>query len=158
MAGIRKRLQIWLPEDFYDAIIKECGEHQSASVLGEELLRLGFAQRRGETLQTESLPVIREVFQSELKKTVAQIRLEIREDLQSDVVQPIKDQTRRSDDRLAGLIVRTIRSSGIAQRMLYSVAAKLFNSDLALKMYESAREQVGKELAKRSGPGAEEGE
>lgn len=139
--------------------MKEAGEGSITDV-GEELLRLGLAQRRGETIQSESLPVIRELVQTELKKTVAQIRMEIREDMQTDILSTIKDQARRSDDRLAALIVRTVRSSGIGQRMLYSLIAKLVNPTFAQQMYETAREQVGRELSNKSGPGtgSKEGE
>jgi len=55
---------------------------------------------------------------------------------------------RRSDDRLAALIVKAARYSGIAQRMIFALIAKVVNPDFASRAYEDAKEKTGKDIAR----------
>jgi len=115
----------------------------------DELLALGIAVKRGEVIEQQSLPVIREIIQTELRKALAQQRTDQREDMALEFTNEIKPLTRASDNRLAALIVRALRDSNIARRLAYANLARAFGSDFANKAYEDAKDKAGKELANR---------
>jgi len=48
----------------------------------------------------------------------------------------LQKSARRSDDRLTALITKAVRSSGIAQRMLFTLIGKLVDAPYARKTYE----------------------
>ncbi len=60
-----------------------------------------------------------------------------------------KAVTRASDNRLAALLVRSIRDASIAKRLIYTVLSKLVSPSFAQETYEVAQERAGKELAKK---------
>ena len=111
-----------------------------ATKILEEYITAGLARDNGELIEQNSLPAIRAAVREEVARTMTELYQQLSADLQKSA--------RKSDDRLAALIVKAARSAGIAQRMLFSLASKLVTYDFALKIWESAKEQVGKDLAK----------
>jgi gamma-glutamylcysteine synthetase len=107
------------------------------------------AIHHGEIVEQQSLPVISELIETKLRKATAQLRADLREDMQLEIIEQIKTITRNSDNRLAGLIVRAVRDSGIIRRLLYALVAKTHGAAFATEAYESAREKAGQELASR---------
>ena len=69
--------------------------------------------------------------------------------MQLEMIEQIKTITRNSDNRLASLIVRAVRDTGILRRLLYAFVAKTHGAAFATEAYESAREKAGQELASR---------
>src|SRR2546421_13095385 len=114
----KERFYIYLPSDFVNDLRQFAGERQSLSQVGEELLRLGLSLKRGETIEAQSLPVIRQIVSHELSLATDRLRAEIRDDLKSN--------ERRLGDRLAGLMVRSVKEILIARRMLYSLFGKSY--------------------------------
>jgi hypothetical protein len=112
----------------------------SLTKLAERYLVEGLARDNGELIEQSSLPAIREAVRSEFNACMDQLYERLSRDLQQSA--------RRSDDRLAALIVKAARSAGIAQRMMFSLASKLVNYEFAMKIWESAKEQTGKALVK----------
>lgn len=111
-----------------------------ATKILEGYILAGLARDNGELIEQNSLPAIRAAVREEVAKSLAELYQQLSADLQQSA--------RKSDDRLAALIVKAARSAGIAQRMLFSLAAKLVNHDFAMKIWESAKEQTGKALVK----------
>ena len=116
----------------------------------EEYIAAGLARDSGELIEQNSLPAIREAVRQTVKEEVNRAFSELYTQLSAD----LQKSARRSDDRLASLIVKAARYSGIGQRMLYSFMAKMVNPDFAAKMFEAAREQVGKDIARPDDGGA----
>lgn len=106
----------------------------------EEYIAAGLARDSGELIEQSSLPAIREAVRSEFNVGLDQLYERLSRDLQQSA--------RKSDDRLAALIVKAARSAGIAQRMLFSLTSKLVSNEFAMKIWETAREQTGKAIAK----------
>lgn len=119
------------------------------NLIADELLSIGIAVKRGEVIEQQSLPIIREIISVELRKTQAQLREAVREDMSLEFTNEFKALQRASDNRLAALIVRTVRDSAIARRMLYAVLARGYGADVAAKTFEDAREKAGKELSRK---------
>ncbi len=112
----------------------------SLTKLTERYLIEGLARDNSELIEQSSLPAIRAAVREEVSKTMTELYQQLSTDLQKSA--------RKSDDRLAALIVKAARSAGIAQRMLFSLASKLVNYDFAMKVWDAAKEQTGKALAK----------
>lgn len=146
-----KQLNVWIDGDLKDALTERAErEGKKLKELVEHILRQDIARERGEIIEQQSLPVISEILESKLRKATAQLRNDLREDMQFEMIEQIKTITRNSDNRLAGLIVRTVRDAGIIRRMLYALVAKTHGTDFASEAYESAREKAGQELSSRA--------
>lgn len=147
---MRKRLDVQVEAERYD-YIKEASERMGIpmNVIADELLALGIATKRGEVIEQQSLPVIREIVQTELRKSLAQQRSDLREDMGLEFTNELKALQRASDNRLAALMVRALRDSNIARRLIYAMLARTHGPDFALRAYEDAKEKAGKDIARR---------
>ena len=91
---------------------------KAMNVISDELISIGIAVKRGEVIEQQSLPVIREIVTSELRKGFATQHETIREDMQLEFTNEIKAITRASNNRLAALIVLALRDANIGRRFL----------------------------------------
>ena len=153
---VRKRLDAQISAERYDYIKDESDRTGTPmNVIADELLSIGIAVKRGEVIEQQSLPVIREIVQSELRKQFAQQRETIREDMQLELTNEIKALLRALGDRLAALSVRTFRHANITQRIAYTILSKTTSPDYAAKVLETASTRAGQDLANRPPKGDE---
>ena len=149
---MKKRLDVQIQVENYDYIKDESNKSgMTMNAIADELLTRAIAFRRGEIIEEQSLPVIREIIQTELRKGLSQQRQDLREDMQLEFTTEFKATIRASDNRLAALIVRTLRDSSIVRRLTYAFISRSFGSDFAAKAYLDAKEKAGKELSSRNG-------
>ena len=144
------QLNVWISieaKGYLDERFKQEGRHLNEQI--EDYIRQDMAVHHGEIVEQQSLPVISEIIETKLRKATAQLRTDLREDMQIEIIEQIKTITRNSDNRLASLIVRAVRDAGIIRRLLYALVAKTHGADFATEAYESAREKAGQELASR---------
>jgi hypothetical protein len=155
-AAGKKRLYVDIDARLRDEIEETAKlHHQSLTAYVEEALREKQARESGETVERQTLPLIREIVQTELRKTAAQLRTDVREDVQHDVLNEMKVLGRRSDDRIIALVLKAVRCAGIGHWLLYRWIAHREGGDAAMKWFEQARDQTGKDLARRTGPASE---
>ncbi|GCF12043.1 hypothetical protein [Dictyobacter arantiisoli] len=148
---IKKRLDAQIRAENYDFIKAESEQRGiPMNTITDDLLTQAIAIKRGEVIEQQSLPVIREIIQTEVRKGLAQQRQDIREDMQLEFTNEFKAISRASDNRLAALIVRTLRDSSIVRRLAYTILSRSFGADFASKAYEDAKMKAGQELASRS--------
>ena len=146
---MEKQLNVWIDGDLKDALAVRAEEEQTTmKYLVEGILRQDMARTRGEIMEQQAMPVVRNIVQSELNRSMAQLRNDLREDMQAEIVEKIRSMTRNTDNRLAGLIVRTVRETGILRRMVFALTSRLVNYAFALETYENAKEKAGQELSK----------
>jgi hypothetical protein len=102
-----KRLDAWIPEE-YKTYLAERTEKESTPMnqLVANLIRDEMARQQGAIIEQQSLPIIREIVSTELRKLRAELRAEIREDMALEFTNEFKAVQRASDNRLAALIVR----------------------------------------------------
>ena len=144
------QLNVWISAEakqYLDERFEREGRHLYEQIEG--YIRKDMAAHRGEVVEQQSLPVISELVDTTLRKYTAQLRTDLREDMQLEMIEQIKTITRNSDNRLASLIVRAVRDAGIIRRLLYALVAKTHGAAFATEAYESAREKAGQELASR---------
>jgi len=145
------QLNVWISAEA-DAYLTACyeqdGRHRKEII--ETLIRREMAVLAGEQVERQSLPVIQGSIDTTMRKYLAQLRSDLREDMQLEIVEAMKTTTRSTENRLASLIVRAVRDSGLLRRVLYALIAKLLGPEFAKEAYEDARAKVGQELAARS--------
>ena len=143
-------------------LIAELAKGKYVNAFIKELVEQEAARRRGEIIDIALLPVLREVIQQEFLRVISQLHTDLREELRDQqgnlrdelrreeaaIIAEMKFRERRSDDRLAGLIIRAIREGGISRRMLFTYLAK-DDSQFAMEVYEDAKAKVGKDIATR---------
>jgi gamma-glutamylcysteine synthetase len=145
------QLNVWISveaKQYLDERFEREGRHLYEQI--EDYIRKDMAAHRGEIIEQQSLPVISEIVDTKLRKALAQLRADIREDMQLDILEATKTMMRNSDNRLAGLIVRAVRDAGIIRRLLYALVAKTFGPEFARDAYENAQAKAGQELASRT--------
>lgn len=151
----KERIHLYLPSDLIQALQTLAPQNGGTSALAEELLRAGLSLKKGEIIEQQSLPVIRDIMENTLSKALAQLHLDLKNQIRTElrqeeasIIAEMKARERRSDDRLAGLIIRAIREGGISRRMLFTYLAKE-DSQFAMEVYEDALAKVGKDIATR---------
>src|SRR5438270_7126855 len=77
-----KQLNVWLPENLKVYLDERARrEKKSRKTIIIELLEQDRARWQGETIEQESLPLFREVLQTEMRKFLAQQRSNLQDDL-----------------------------------------------------------------------------
>lgn len=145
------QLNVWITREakcHLDECYEREGRHYTEQI--EDYIRHDMAVRNGEIIEQHSLPVISEIVEATLQKHLAQFRTDLRQDMQFELLEPVKTIIRSSDNRLAGLIVRAVRDAGIIRRFLYALVAKQFGAAFAKEAHDDAKEKAGQELAARS--------
>ena len=145
----KKRLDVWIPSDIRDYITQEAqATGKPLNMITSELLTHAIAARRGEILESQALPLIRHIVQSEVTQALMRA--------QEPLLAEMKAQDRRSADRLAALIVQAARSAIITRRLAFTLLAKAYGQAYAQQVYDDARERAGQELAGRKGKDADD--
>jgi len=136
----KTRFDLRISPDLRHQLDAQVGDSGNLTKLIERYLEEGIARDNGELIEQSSLPAIRAAVREEVGKAMQELYQQLSSDLQKSA--------RRSDDRLAALIVKAARGSGISWRIIYSLASKLVTPDFATRVLDDAREKVGKEIAK----------
>ncbi|HEU5375444.1 MAG TPA: hypothetical protein VFV38_08400 [Ktedonobacteraceae bacterium] len=140
----KKRLDVWIHPALRDYITEASQTTgKPMNMITDELLTHAIAARRGEIIESQALPLIRQIVQSEVGKALALA--------QEQLLSEIKALDRRSSDRLAALITQTFRSAALARRLAFTLLAKAYGQGYAQQVYDDAKERTGKELAARPG-------
>ncbi len=113
----------------------------SINALIERYLVAGLARDNGTVIETNALPHIRAAVREEVNSLLAQVSGQLATDLGK--------AARRTDDRLAALIVKAVRHAGISEQMSFALLSKLAGRSFADQTFAHARESVGKELARK---------
>lgn len=137
----KQRLEIRIDEDTRAGLeIEARHTGKSLSVIAEQYIVDGLARAQGKVIEVESLPEVRAAVREETGKVMAQLYEKLSADLAA--------QNRRGDERLAALIVKAVRFSGLCQRMLYMFIRQQTSERDANRIYEVAKEQTGKDLTR----------
>lgn len=147
---MRKRLEAMIDEDNFN-YIKDESERSGIpmNVIADDLIAKGLAIKRGEIIEQQSLPIIRNIVQTELRKANAQLRTDLQEDMQLELTNEIKSLFRASDNRIAAFLVKIFRHANIAQRLAYATLAKTSNPDFAMRAFEDASAKAVRDLKAR---------
>ncbi len=140
-----KQLNVWIDSDLKDALAERAKrEKKSVTDLTEDILRQDMARQNGEIIEQQALPIIREIVTTEVRKGIAQLLNDLRDELHLDLLEEIKTVVHRSDDRLAKLVVRAIRDAGISRRLVIAHLSKAYGPDFARVLMRVPRKMQAK--------------
>jgi len=144
------RLNIWISEEAKDYLEQRKNQENKPgmNVIVEELVRADMARRQGSIIEQQSLPAITETVRAEVRLATADLRRELRQDRELESIAE-RDFLRKHFDRVAGLVVHSIRNSGIGRRLIYSMLAKAYGVEFALEVFQDAKEKTKVELLPR---------
>lgn len=127
-------------------------EGRTITAIVEEWIKQDTAREQGETVERQSLPLIREVVREEIRRSNAELYMKLHDALLLDIRDALKDQMERNHSRLAKLVTRTVRDSGIIRRLVYAFLSKSHGKEFVIKAYDHAEQQTMKELSERIPP------
>jgi hypothetical protein len=143
-----KQLNVWIDSHLKDALAERAKrEKRSLTDLTEAILQQDMARKNGEVVEQQALPILREIVAIEVRKGMTQLLNDLRDEIHLDLMDEIKTVIHHSDDRLAKLIARAVRDTGMSRRLAIAHLSKAYGPDFARSAYEGAMEDVGKELA-----------
>jgi hypothetical protein len=133
---MEKQLSIWIDGELKDALIERARQEKiSLKHLVEDILRQSMAHYRGEVIERQAFPVIREVIRRELRKVFAQLLTAMREDVNPRMVEQMTAVTQRHHDHMAALVSR---HGTINHRLLYALLSQTCGEILAHDIHEQA--------------------
>jgi hypothetical protein len=147
---VRKRLDVQIDKEKYDyikGISDESG--MPMNVIANELLALGIAVKQGEVIEQQSLPILREAIDTSIRKHISRQSESIREDIRLEIaheLDELKEISRTSNNKLAALVVKTLRDANIARRLLYQLLAKAYGAPFATATYEDASKKASRDI------------
>jgi hypothetical protein len=145
----RQRLDVNIPRKLRQDLndwVKEQNQTLTSVVTG--YIEAGLARDRGELLEQESLPVLRELFRHELQQALVGLQRTIQEDLRKETLTEMRSLTTRSDKRLAALLLKVLREQLITRRLVYFLAEALVSGSDIQEVYTRAQAAAGKDLAR----------
>lgn len=147
-----KQLNVWIPEALRTYVAQRAEqEHRGMNMVIADLIREDMARRNGLLAEQSSLAVIRDIIASELQKSSAQLRCDLREDRAYEA-ESAREWLKKQVDRLAGLLVMAIRSSGIGRRLSYTLLSKAHGTEFAKATYDDAKAKATRELLPKKAP------
>jgi hypothetical protein len=148
---IRKRLDANIPADLHAALNDQAREqNRTVTNVAIGYLRAGIARDKGEVIEQQSLPVLREIVQSELAKAIAQLQAGLREEFGRqlrEVQSELKRLNAQNTSRLAALQVKSLREAGVARRLVTMLAETSVSTTFSQEALERARAETGRDLA-----------
>ena len=146
----KQQLNVSIDESLKQALDQKAKrEGRTITALVEEWIKQDTAREQGETLERQSLPLIRELVREEVRRSDAELYTKLHDVMLRDIRDSLKEQMGQNHSRLAKLITRTVRDSGIIRRLVYAFLSKTHGKDFAMKAYEHTEQQTMKELSER---------
>ncbi len=145
-----QQLNVWIPED-YKTFLDQCAKRENRTVKAiiKGLIEREMAQARGEEMERQSLPAMRAMVREEVQRGTGELYTRLHDSVLGDLRNDLKESLHQNTTKLAKLLTRTVRDSGILRRLLYSLVSKATGREFAAKAYEHAEEMTRKELSER---------
>ncbi len=124
-------------------------EGRTLTAIVEEWIQQDAAHEQGEVLERQSLPLVRETIREEVRRSNAELYNKLHDAMIREIRDALKEYMVQGNTRLAKLITRTVRDSGIIRRLVYAFLSKTHGKVFATKGYEHAEQQTLKELSER---------
>jgi hypothetical protein len=96
-------------------------EGRTLTAIVEEWIQQDAARTQGEVLEGQSLPLVRETIREEVRKANAELYIKLYDAMIREIRDSLKENMAQGNTRLAKLITRTVRDSGIIRRLVFSL-------------------------------------
>lgn len=136
---MEKQLSVWINGELKEALIERARqENVPLKHLIEDILGQSMAHYRGEMIERQALPVIREVMRRELRKAFTQLLTTMRQDMNPKMIDQMTTVTQQSAHQMA---VHLCRHGTINRQLLYTLLSHTIGETLAHDAYEQALQQ-----------------
>ncbi|MDQ6662506.1 MAG: hypothetical protein M3Z24_16270 [Chloroflexota bacterium] len=150
-ASTIRQLNIWIKNETKAALVQQAKlEHRSMATIVEELIQQYTSQQQADVVERQSLPLIREVIVTEIRKALAQHRLDLSEDMRIVVLDAIKLYIHQSVEQLARIVGRAVRVGMINRRLIHALMSRAYGEEFASQADEEAAGDTGKQVPSRS--------
>lgn len=151
----KRQLNVWIDEELKNYIAERAKEEdRGMNDVIADLIRADIARRKGEFLQNNTLAVIQQMLATEIHRTHAQLRQDLREDREEETAS-LLEYLKKQFNRVAGLTIFATRNAGIARRLAYTSLSKQYGPQFAKEAYQHAKEKAQEELLPKKSPGRE---
>ncbi len=149
-AMAKQQLNVSIDEALKHALDqKSKREGRTITAIVEDWIQQDTASEQGQEMERQSLPLIRETIREEVRRSNAELSTKIHDMMLYEIRDALKENIVQGNTRLAKLITRTVRDSGIIRRLVYAFLSKTHGKVFAAKGYEYAEQQTMKELSER---------
>ncbi len=146
----KQQLNVSIDKDLKHALDQKSErEGRTITAIVEDWIKQDTAREQGEVLERQSLPLLRETIREEVRRSNAELYTKVHDALIREIKDPLRENMVQGNTRLAKLITRTVRDSGIIRRLVYAFLSKTHGKVFATKGYEHAEQQTMKELSER---------
>jgi len=146
----KQQLNVSIDEDLKHGLDqKSKREGRTITAIVEDWIKQDTAHEQGEVLERQSLPLIRETIREEVHRANAELYTKVLDAMIREIRDSLKENMLQGNTRLAKLITRTVRDSGIIRRLIYTFLSKTYGKVFATKGYERAEQHTMQELSER---------
>ena len=146
-----QQLNVWINKETKAALARQAKlEQRSMAAIVEELIQHSTSHEQAELIERQSLPLIREVVVTEIRKALAQHRLDLGEDMQLVILEAVKLCIRQSVEQLTRLIGRAVHFSMVNRRLTRALMSHAYGEEIAAQADEDAAGKTGNPMPVRS--------
>jgi uncharacterized protein YehS (DUF1456 family) len=146
-----QQLNVWIKKETKAALAQQAKlEQRSMAAIVEELIQHSTSHEQAELVERQSLPLIREVVVTEIRKALAQHRLDLGEDMQMVILEAVKLCIHQSVEQLTRLIGRAVHVGVINRRLTHTLMSHAYGEEIAAQADEDAAGNTGKQMPSRS--------
>ena len=150
-SAAKRQLNVWVTKEAKAGLAHQARlERRSMTTIVEEVIQQYTARRQAELVERQSLPLYREVVVTEVRKALAQQRLELGEDMQKLILEAVKLCIRQGVEQLARLIGRAVRIGAINRRLTRTLMSRAYGEEFAAQADEDALANMSKDVPSRS--------
>jgi hypothetical protein len=137
----KKRLDVSISAGLRDSIAEEAERTgKPMNMITDELLNQSITDQRGETLEKQSLPILRGLLQHEIGKAMDQLLIDLREALRVEFLDELQKDLQTSERKVVILLTRLFRETGIARHMICSLTTKLTDLHLLHRRWKKRKQ------------------
>jgi len=154
--GTIRQLNVWIRKETKTALEQQARlEQRSMAAIVEELIQRYTSHQQADLVEQQGLPLIREIVYTEIRKALAQHRLDLNGDMQIVILEAIKLCVHQGVEQLIHLIGRAVRLSIINRRLTYTLISHAYGEEVAMREDAAAAGKISKATPSRS-PAKEE--
>jgi hypothetical protein len=149
--GTIRQLNIWIRTETKTALEQQARlEHRSMAAIVDELIQSYTSHQQGDQVENQGLPLIREVVVTEIRRALAQHRLDLNEDMQLVILEAIKLHIHQGVEQLTRIIEPAVRLGRINRRLIYALISHAYGEEVAMQEDDAASGKIGKATPLRS--------
>jgi hypothetical protein len=140
-----RQLNVWVKKETKAALAQQAKlEQRPMATIVEELIQSYTSHQQADLVESQSLPLIREIVVIEIRKALAQQRLDLAEDMRVVLLEAVKLYIHQSIEQFVRMAGRAIRVSVINRRLTLALMSRAYGPEFAAQADEDAAGNTSK--------------